>query len=317
MIRIHTGGLLVEVERSGVVESLHTGHLIVLAPDGSRRLAVGDPTQPIFARSSMKPLQAVGILRSGLLMDSSDLALATSSHSGSQLHRDLIAAELRAAGLTSEDLECPPDLPIGDAERRAFLIAGLTESRLAMNCSGQHAAMLRACLANGWPVSGYLAPSHPLQRGLAATVADLTGEAIAATGVDGCGAPVFAVSLTGVARAFGRIGGAVHGPEFAVAEAMRRHPELVAGEGRGATRLMRGIGGLIAKDGAEGVYAAALPDGGAVACKIDDGATRAADVAVVLGLRHLGVEAAVLDDLGSQPLLGGGEPIGAIRPARS
>jgi len=316
MITIRPGRRLVELERSGVVESAHTGHLVVLDPDGERRLSVGDPDQPIFGRSVLKPLQAVGLLRRGTVLGSSELALASASHSGSPQHRELINAMLSADGLTERDLECPPDLPIGIAELRDYLASGARESRLAMNCSGKHAAMLRCCLANGWPVSGYLDPSHPLQRGLADTVADLSGEPIAATGVDGCGAPLFAISLVGIARAFSRIAtAAVHSPEQRVAEAMRDHPELVAGIGRGPTRLMQGVAGLIAKDGAEGVYGAALPDGGAVALKIDDGASRAAERVVVVGLRALGVTAAVLDDLGTEAVLGVGEPVGAVRPS--
>ncbi|MDQ1749296.1 MAG: hypothetical protein QOE71_352 [Pseudonocardiales bacterium] len=316
MIRLQPGVPLVEVERSGVVESLHSGHLVVLGPDGSTLFAAGDVVQPIFGRSSLKPLQAVGLLRTGLELDPQDLALAAASHSGSAVHRDLIAAGLEAAGLTEQDLDCPPDLPLGEPERRKYLAAGLSETRLAMNCSGKHAGMLRACVRNGWTVSGYLSAGHPLQRQLAVTVADLTGDQVAATGVDGCGAPLFAVSLTGLARGFSRIARAGSGPERQVADAMRRHPELVGGEGRTATRLMQGVVGLIAKDGAEGVFAAALPDGGALALKIDDGAARAADRAVTVGLRRLGLGGAVLDALQSEPILGGGSPVGAIHPVR-
>ncbi|MBV9820797.1 MAG: asparaginase [Actinobacteria bacterium] len=304
---------LIELERGGVVESVHTGHLVVLAPDGGVRFSAGDPDQPVFARSSLKPLQAVGLLRAGADLGPAELALAASSHSGSAQHQQLISAELTAAGLSEDDLECPPDLPLGEAERRAQLAAGGAETRLAMNCSGKHAGMLLACLRNGWPVSGYLAPSHPLQQRLAATVAELTGEPIAATAVDGCGAPVFATSLSGLARSFGRI--ATGEAELRrVAEAMRAHPDLVAGTGRAATRLMRAVPGLIAKDGAEGVFAAALPDGGAVAVKIDDGAGRAADLVVVAGLRQLGVPGTALDELATAPVLGGGRPVGALRP---
>ena len=136
MIRLRTGVPLIEIERSGVVESVHTGHLIVLAPDGSRRFVAGEPDQPIFARSSLKPLQALGMLRSGVDFGPAELALASASHSGSPQQLQLIAAELRAAGLTEDDLECPPALPLGVAEQRAYLAAGLGESRLAMNCSG-------------------------------------------------------------------------------------------------------------------------------------------------------------------------------------
>jgi L-asparaginase II len=208
-------------------------------------------------------------------------------------------------------------LPLGEAEQRDYLAAGKSESRLTMNCSGKHTAMLLTCLANenaGWSLSNYLAPSHPLQRQLADTLAELAGEPVQATGVDGCGAPLFAVSLLGLARAFSRIatGG---GPLRQVAEAMRGYPELVGGEGRPVTTLMRTVPGLIAKDGAEGVYAAALPDGGTVAVKIDDGAMRAADCAVAWALRHLGVSDPRVAELASQPVLGGGEPVGAVRPA--
>lgn len=321
MIRIQPGVPLVEVERSGVVESVHTGHLIVLGPDETVRHRAGRPDQLVFARSSLKPLQAVGMVRAGLISDPTDLALGAASHSGSDLHLRLITAELAAAGLTEDDLDCPPDLPVGEPERRAYLASGRAETRLAMNCSGKHTAMLRTILAANaadphaeWPLSGYLAPQHPLQRVLAAAVSDLAGEPIAATGVDGCGAPLFAVSLTGVARAFSRIARATTGPERHVADAMRTHPELVGGEGRANTLLMRGIPGLIAKDGAEGVFAGALPDGGAFACKIDDGATRAADRVAVTALRHLGVSAPVLDELESLTLLGGGIPVGSVHP---
>jgi L-asparaginase II len=314
VIGLRTGVPLIELERSGVVESVHTGHLVVLAPDGSIRFSAGDPGQPVFGRSSLKPLQAIGMLRAGVEFGPAELALAASSHSGSSQHRQIVAAELQAAGLTEEDLECPADLPLGEQERREYLRAGLSESRLAMNCSGKHAGMLLACLHNGWPISGYLAPTHPLQQLLARTVADLTGEPIAATAVDGCGAPLFATSLTGLAGAFGRI--ATGAAELRrLAEAMRSHPELVGGNGRRVTRLMQAVPGLVAKDGAEGVFAAALPDGGAVALKIDDGAARAAELAVAIGLRQLGVSGPALDELSVQPVLGGGRPVGRLRPA--
>jgi L-asparaginase II len=326
MVSLRSGERLVIVERSGVVESVHTGHLIVLAPDGRVVSSRGEPDQPVFARSSLKPLQAVAMVRAGLVADDPELALAAASHSGSALHRNLIEAELRGAGFTEHDLECPPQYPIGDAERDAYVAQGLRPSRLAMNCSGKHTAMLRTCLARNeaagaapvdetWTLSGYVSPTHPLQVAIASTVSELTGDSIAATGIDGCGAPLFAVTVTGLARAFQRIAREPSGDsaEYRVAEAMRLHPELVAGVGRSATRLMTGIPGLIAKDGAEGVYAAALGDGGAVAVKIDDGALRAAERAIVVGLRALGVSAPVLDELAEEPVPGGGVPVGAVR----
>ena len=314
MIRLSTGTRLVEVERGGVVESVHTGHVVVLDAEGRIRFSAGEPSQVVFARSSLKPLQAVGMLDSGLRLGRAETALATSSHSGSDQHRRLIEQSLHAAGLAETDLECPPALPIGEAERRAYLAAGHAESRLAMNCSGKHTAMLLSCLANDWPLSGYLAPSHPLQQRLAIAVAELGDEPVAATAVDGCGAPLFGISLVAVARAFSRIATA-DGAPAQVAEAMRAHPELVGGEQRAATILMRRVPGLIAKDGAEGGFAAALPDGGALAVKIDDGGSRAADCAAAWALHHLGVDTGLLPELVAAPVLGGGNPVGVIRPA--
>jgi L-asparaginase II len=170
--------------------------------------------------------------------------------------------------------------------------------------------MLRTCRANDWPSKGYLAPDHPLQVGLRGTVEELAGERVAATGVDGCGAPLFALSLLGLARAFARLATATDGAERDVADAMRAHPELVGGTGRAASRLMTDIPGLIAKDGAEGVFAAALPSGAAIALKIDDGAQRAAERAVVAALATVG---ALDPELVTAPVLGGGEPVGTIR----
>ena len=314
MIRLSTGARLVEVERNGVVESVHTGHVVVLGADGRIRFSAGQPEQVVFARSSLKPLQATGMLAAGARLSPTETALAAASHSGSEQHRGLIAQCLQAAGLSEADLACPPALPIGEEERRAYLAAGHAESRLAMNCSGKHTAMLLTCLANDWPVSGYLAPSHPLQQRLAETVAELAGEPVAATAVDGCGAPLFGVSLLAVARAFSRIA-TDDGLAGKVAEAMRGYPELVGGEQRAVTLMMRRIPGLIAKDGAEGGFAAALPDGGALAVKIDDGAGRAAECATAWALHHLGVDPAVLAELTEAPVLGGGNPVGAIRPA--
>ena len=154
-----------------------------------------------------------------------------------------------------------------------------------MNCSGKHAAMLATCVANGWPTSTYRDPDHPLQVSLRGTVERLAGEPVAAVGVDGCGAPLFALTLTGLARAFAAIATAADGtPEHRVAAAIRRYPEWLGGTRRDVTRLVAGVPGLIAKDGAEGVYAAALPDGRAVALKIDDGGQRARPPVMVAAL---------------------------------
>lgn len=313
MIRLRPGVPLVAVERSGMIESVHSGHLVVLDGDGKVLVALGDPAQPIYPRSSNKPLQATGMRRLGLDVPDDQLAMACASHSGEYAHVALTRKMLAAGGFTDNDLGCPPSLPVGDAAREAWIAARGRPQRVAMNCSGKHAAMLLTCRVNGWPAETYLSVSHPLQIALRSEVAQLAGEPVAAVGVDGCGAPLFALSLLGVARAFGRLAAAGHGPECDVANAMRAHPNLVAGTGRSATLLISGVPGLVAKDGAEGVYAAGLPDGSAVAVKIDDGALRASERAVVAGLLRLGVVAPVLDELATAPVLGGSAPVGTVR----
>ncbi len=307
---------LAEVIRSGFVEGVHRGSVVVLDAAGAPVAGAGDPTSPIFPRSSNKPMQAVGMLRAGLpLTDPADVALVSASHAGEEFHVERVTALLHGAGLTEEALHCPPDLPVGEAAREAVLRAGGGPRRIQMNCSGKHTGMLLTCLAAGWPVNGYWQPEHPLQQRLTGAIEELTGERVAAVGVDGCGAPVLAVSLTGLAGAYLRLVSAEPGTvERTVADAMRAYPELVGGTQADDTRLMRGVPGLLAKVGAEGVIAAAVPGVGAVALKIDDGAGRARMPVLVSALRRLGVEAPVLTEYAEVPLLGGGLPVGAVRP---
>jgi L-asparaginase II len=313
VITLRSGVPLVEVVRSGVVESVHRGHLVVLDGDGEVVAALGTPAQPIFPRSSNKPLQAVGLTELGLSVPPDWLALAAASHSGEPQHVDVVRAMLAHGGFDETDLRCPPDWPLGPQARDEWSAAGGGPTRLRMNCSGKHAAMLLTCRAADWPVEEYPAADHPLQAHLAATIARLAGEPIAGVGVDGCGAPVVAISLLGVAGAYRQIVGAPGGPERAVADAMRQHPELVGGRDRPATGLMAAVPGLLAKDGAEGVFAAAVPGVGAVAVKIDDGAPRAAECAVVAGLRRLGVAAAEWEERAEIPILGGAVRVGSVR----
>ncbi|MFC7547286.1 asparaginase [Plantactinospora sp. GCM10030261] len=316
MSKTYEGGVpLAEVVRSGFVEGLHRGSVVVLDASGAVRAAAGDVASPVFPRSCGKPLQAVGMLRAGLrLADPADLALVAASHDGEDFHETRVRALLATAGVTESALRCPPDLPLGEAARTALLRAGGGPTRLRMNCSGKHAGMLLTCLAAGWPVDGYWRPEHPLQERLRATVTELTGESVAAVGVDGCGAPVLAVSLTGLAGAFLRLVAAAPGsPERAVADAMRDHPEQVGGTDARDTRLMAGVPGLLAKFGAEAVQAVAIPGVGAVAIKVDDGAPRALMPVLASALGRLGVTAPVLGELADQPVYGGGEPVGAVR----
>jgi L-asparaginase II len=287
---------------------------VVTGPEGEVLAEAGPVAEPVFPRSSSKPLQVVGMLRAGLRLAGPELALAASSHSGEPIHTDRVRAVLAAGGLSEDDLGCPAELPLGEAASHGVLAAGGGPERITMNCSGKHAAMLRTCLAAGWPTGGYLAAEHPLQVALRAAVEELSGEQVTHTGVDGCGAPVFALTLTGLARAFSRLVDAEPGTaERSVADAMRAYPGVVGGTDRDVTRLMAGAPDLLAKDGAEGVYAAAVPGAGAVALKLSDGAARARMPVLVSGLRRLGVTAEILDVLAEVPLLGGGEPVGTVR----
>ncbi|MFJ3807761.1 asparaginase [Streptomyces sp. NPDC090073] len=312
--------LVAEVRRGDFLESVHHGTVLATGPGGRTVLAVGEPDRPMFPRSANKPLQALGMLRAGLALDGELLALACASHSGEPFHLDGVRRILKGAGLGTDALRCTPGLPIGEPALRAHLAAGGTAAPLTMNCSGKHAAMLATCVVNGWDTAAYLDPRHPLQRALRETVEDLAGEKVAATGVDGCGAPLFALGYRGLARAFTRLATSPPGSlERRVARAMGGHPEYVGGTGRDVTRLLRALPGAVAKDGAEGVYAMALPDGSAVALKIADGSARARPVVLVAALRRLGVpvdDGGTLAELATAPVLGHGEPVGEVRAAR-
>jgi len=313
------GELLAEVVRSGFVEGYHRGSVIVLDAAGDAVAVAGDVTGPVFPRSSNKPLQAVGMLRAGLRpAGPAQLALAAASHRGESVHIAGVRAMLAAAGLPEDALACPPDLPLAPAARAEVLRSGGAPERVYMNCSGKHAAMLLTCRAAGWPTEGYPDPAHPLQVALRATVEELVGEPVAATGVDGCGAPVFALSLNALAGAYLRLVSAPDGsPERAVADAMRAYPELVSGTGADDAVLMRGLPGALAKGGAEGVLAVGVPGVGAVAAKVDDGAMRPRMPVLASALRRLGVTAPVLDQLAAHAdgveQYGGGQVVGTIR----
>ncbi|WP_068205329.1 asparaginase [Isoptericola dokdonensis] len=312
---------LAEVVRGDLVESVHLGHLVVLDAAGDVVVSVGDPATTIWPRSSLKPVQAVAMLRAGLDLPSEHLALAAASHDGTARHVEVARAILAGAGLTPDDLANTPDLPLDPATAAGWQVAGHGPDRLTQNCSGKHAAMLATCVAAGWPTDGYLALDHPLQQAVRAAVAELCGPdgAVHAT-VDGCGAPLFSTTLVGLARGFSRLVTAPAGsPEARVAAAMSGHPALVGGEHRDATAAMRAVPGAVAKDGADGVYAAALPGGAAIAFKVLDGAGRPRPAVLVRALLLAGAAAVpgadvdALDALARTPVLGGGQPVGEVR----
>jgi L-asparaginase II len=306
--------VVVDVVRSGFVESRHTASVLALDVDGAVAFAAGGCDEPIFPRSSNKPLQVVGMLECGLELEGELLALACASHSGEPFHLEGVHRILASAGLDESALQTPPALPVDEVEKVRYLSAGGRPSSIAMNCSGKHAAMLASCVASGWPTETYREPDHPLQQHLQATAEGLAGEPVKATGVDGCGAPLFALSLAGLARAFRALALAGEdAPAGRVAAAIRAYPTWLGGTRRDVSQLIAGVRGLIAKDGAEAVYAAALPDGRAVALKVADGAERARAVVMAAALMRLGVRAEVLDEQLAGPVLGGGEPVGEVR----
>jgi L-asparaginase II len=293
--------------------------VLVLGADGQVLRQAGQVAEPVFPRSSNKPMQAAGMLRCGLDLDGRLLALAAASHSGEDFHVAGVREILASTGLRASALRCPPGLPIDEQAQLAVLRGGGRPERVYMNCSGKHAAMLATCVLAGWQTGSYLDPGHPLQAGIRAVVEELAGEPVAAVGVDGCGAPLFALSLTGVARALRAMVLAAPGSaQRAVADAMRAHPAWTSGTARPERALMAAVPGLLLKSGAEGVEAFALPDGRAVAYKIEDGAARARPPITVALLRHLGVvdqpgvDTAALDRIAAVPVNGGDTAVGEI-----
>lgn len=319
---------LARVVRGGIVESVHLGHLVVLAPDGAVRLAIGDPDVTIWPRSSVKPVQAAAMLEHGLDLPDRLLALVAASHNGEPPHRAAVRDILRRAGLTPAALRNTPDLPLHAPSAYAWQAADHVEegdgpgpAPITQNCSGKHAGMLATCVAAGWDLETYLDQEHPLQGAIRAKLAELTGAEPAHVTVDGCGAPLFSTTLSGLARAFGRIAGAAGSPEARVARAMNLHPEMVGGTDREATQAMRAVPGLVAKDGADGVYGAGLPDGSAIAFKVLDGASRPRPAVLEAALRAAGVatvpgaDLEALTAMAGTPILGGGRPVGHVEPA--
>jgi L-asparaginase II len=301
--------------RNGLDESVHFGALVVLGASGEIELAAGDPAVTLYPRSSNKPMQAVAMVRAGLRLEPELLALVCASHDGTPAHLDAARRILGGAGLDEHALANTPSLPLDEASAHAVLRAGGGRTALQMNCSGKHSGMLATCVCNGWAHdASYLDPDHPLQRLVTATIEELAGEQVAHIGVDGCGAPAHAFSLVGLARSFRAIAtGAAGAAGDEVFAAMTSHPVMVGGEHRDVTAFMRRVTGLMAKDGAEGVFAAALPDGRAMALKIADGGDRARPPVMLAALEHLGLATPELAREVAEPVRGHGRVVGEVR----
>jgi L-asparaginase II len=308
--------VLVEVVRNGFVESAHRGRVAITNPDGGLASSVGADFAPMYPRSANKPLQAIGMLRAGLDLDDELLALVCASHSGESFHLDGVRRILAMSGLDELALQMPADWPLDQQAREDAIRTGLAKSPLSMNCSGKHAGMIRTAVLNGRDIANYRDPDHPIQLAVVQAIDDLAHEQATNLAIDGCGAPLYAISLYALARAFGHIASASEGPEHRVATAMRSYPEYVSGSRRDELELHRAIPGLMAKAGAESVYAVGLADGRGVAIKISDGNPRARPVAMAGVLKRLGFDHETLEIHVSGPVLGGGERVGEIRPCK-
>ncbi len=301
--------------RSGFDESVHFGAVVGLGPTGDIEFAVGDPHVLIYPRSSNKPMQAVAMVRAGLDLPAELLALVCASHDGTPAHLDAATRILASAGLTPDALANTPSMPLDDASARAVLRGGGGPTALQMNCSGKHSGMLATCVCNGWAHdASYLDVDHPLQAAITSAIDDLCEEPHAHIGVDGCGAPAHAMSLIGLARAFRNIANGTSGHAGdAVYRAMTEHPQMVGGTERDVSHFMRTVPGMMAKDGADGVFAAAFPDGRAIALKIADGGDRARPPVMVAALRRMGVDVSEVVALVEQRIMGHGQPVGVVR----
>ncbi len=314
---------LAVVERSGFVESRHAGVAVVLSPEGEVVASHGNTDALILPRSSLKPLQAVACITAGAPLEGEQLALATASHVGTHRHAAVVRDVLVEGGLNEDDLACPAAWPSDAATRDDLVREHGAPARIRMNCSGKHAAMLRACVATGWPTAGYLEPEHPLQVHIREVIERLTGEKVAHTAIDGCGAPVYALTLLALARGIHRIGTASDRSPFALhrvagtlVRTVREHPWTIEGPGRPDTIAIETLG-VFAKGGAEGVMVMSAPNGTTVALKILDGSARASTIIAARLLAQsgglTGEQVDALERALPLEVLGGGREVGRIR----
>ena len=299
--------VLAQLVRSGLVESTHSGHLILISADGTDLLTLGDVDAEMYPRSAIKSLQAAAMVRSGLTLNDEQLALVCASHGGTVRHQEVALEILQSVGLTESDLQNTPDRPIDHEARIAWGAKPATS--LAANCSGKHAGMLATCVTNGWDIRNYLDIDHPLQIAIAKEITELTGQKINRVSTDGCGAPLFSMSTRSIAVA-ARNMRINHDPIFTkLINACLKHPEMILAEGAFDTRIMQAVPGLFVKGGAESVMLASLPDGRAIAWKISDGSNRANGplMKAALAKFDITIEGEEVD------VLGGGTLVGSLR----
>ena len=304
------GEVLLEVVRNGLVESIHSGHLLILDKSGHPILELGDLDSQIYPRSAVKSLQASAMLRAGLKVSSKELALICASHAGSREHLDIARSILKEADLDESALQNTPDKPLGAVERAAW--GDQPPTSLAANCSGKHAGMLATCVVNGWDIRNYKDPEHPLQVVIKAEFEKLSGVSINKIAVDGCGAPLYALSLRALAHGIRELLVSKDPIHKEVVAACTNNPVMVSGMGRLPTILMERVSGLFVKDGAEGVMVIGTASGQVIVWKMSDGSQRGAMTLAIASLSHLGTTL----ELERESVLGGGEVVGEIRASK-
>jgi L-asparaginase II len=308
---------LANIDRNGLIESRHIGAFVVIDREGSVIESGGDIDATIFPRSTLKPMQAVATLRAGAELEGVELVLASASHCGSKRHTDAVRGMLAHDDLGPDDLGCPPAWPLGTEEKAELIAHGEGKRRITMNCSGKHAAFLRACVKNGWDTKTYLDPTHPLQVLIRETIEEFTGSKELWSAVDGCGAPLYGMSLRALGTGIARITEGHDENATRLVEAIQENAWALDGVGRDNTRVIEGTG-CIAKIGAEGVLIIAK-DGIAAALKCLDGSDRAnTAVALALLARHSVIDVAVAENLTTElveQITGGDAVVGRLTVA--
>ncbi len=274
----------VEVERGDRLESRHRVHGLAVTQNGDILARVGNPDLWTYFRSSAKPFQALAVLESGAAeafdFDEREIAVICSSHAGEDFHIETVRGILKKIGLGEKNLQCGFHPPLDQAAREAFFREGRQPSPIYNNCSGKHAGMLSVCRYKGWPLDNYMEPDHPLQQEILRIVARYSGLAPGAihTGVDGCGVPVFYLSLEHMAKMYGRFFSEDRKEAQIISQAMRNNPEMVGGTRRFDSVFMRELKGkVVCKGGSEGLEASAFlgEEPVAIVLKVEDGNERA------------------------------------------
>ncbi|MDH6409498.1 MAG: asparaginase [Aurantimicrobium sp.] len=320
---VATSEELAVLVRNDFIESRHAGSVVVVDPAGQVLFSKGDPNALVFPRSAMKLFQAMGIFSTGIELSPEFTALATSSHTGSAAHVELVNELLATGGFTEADLKCATEWPVNKDMLKQVYQADGGAMPIYHCCSGKHAAMLLACKHEGWPTENYLDRDHPLQVRILEAVEYLTGETITSTAVDGCGAPVHAMPLvklaSGVAKMLTADDSAPMGIKDSaqkLASSMLAHPWIVGDHGEPDVIIMEELG-FTAKSGYEGVFIVSTPDGTTVATKILDGNLRTAPIVALQALVRAGaLEQSKVDALIPRlhtDVYGGGKVVGQLQ----